>query len=147
MALEIIFNKISGFLENTNKNITNLNYILNDLESTDLDPYRDKIVFNKENYKRNLLLSNKYLDCFVICWEPHQESPIHDHPEKGCIFKILQGQIQEDTFKDKKHISSRLLKKDNISSIDNKKGKHCMKCMFQKCISVHFYAPSGYYNI
>ena len=146
MTLQIIFDKISKFLENTDKNITDLDFILNDLDMSYLEPYQEKINFNKDKYQRTLLLSNEFLDCFVLCWEPYQESPIHDHPEKGCIFKILKGQIQEDTYKDEKFIKCNLLSKNNISGINNKQGKHRMKCLHQQCISIHFYAPSGYYK-
>jgi hypothetical protein len=48
-----------------------------------LIPYRlypqDYMFFNQHKYARNLVEMNKHFELIVLCWESHQESPIHNH--------------------------------------------------------------------
>ena len=48
------------------------------------------------HYTRNLIATDHVsYTLLLLCWNPGQESPIHDHPCDGCWMEVLQGQIQE----------------------------------------------------
>ena len=48
------------------------------------------------HYTRNLIATDHTnYTLLLLCWNPGQESPIHDHPCDGCWMQVLQGQIQE----------------------------------------------------
>jgi cysteine dioxygenase len=48
------------------------------------------------NYTRNLIATDHVsYSLLLLCWNPGQESPIHDHPCDGCFMEVLEGSIQE----------------------------------------------------
>ena len=48
------------------------------------------------HYTRNLIATDHVsYTLLLLCWNPGEESPIHDHPCDGCWMEVLQGQIQE----------------------------------------------------
>ena len=52
--------------------------------------------FNKTTYSKiKLPQSGKHFDMYLICWNPHQETKIHDHPEGGCPMMVLEGELHE----------------------------------------------------
>lgn len=60
--------------------------------------WRKYVSFNKDKYNRIRLFSHERFDIWLICWDIAQGSSIHDHPEYGCIQKILQGSLVEKKY-------------------------------------------------
>jgi len=54
----------------------------------------------KDYYKLKLPYtdSNDWFDMYIIKWSPSSLSPIHNHPELGCILHILEGEILETKY-------------------------------------------------
>jgi predicted metal-dependent enzyme (double-stranded beta helix superfamily) len=102
---------------------------------------------NSNKYNKTLLYSNDYLDIYLITWFNGAITPIHDHPEGGCVMKILQGQLQEHLFTnvDDKvlYLKSNILNKNDI---DYKIGNEILHRIESKefTISLHVYFPSNY---
>ena len=46
-------------------------------------------------YKKSLVYTNDLYDLYVISWMPYSYSKIHDHSSNGCLFKILNGELNE----------------------------------------------------
>ena len=141
MSIFNISKNISYFLKN-NPNYglkTKLYNIQNIKLTSDLKPY---IHFNNKNYKRNLVYLDNLIEVLIICWRPGQYSPFHLHAKKGCLFKILYGNLTEILLtKDKKNIRKNY-KTNDIAYIDNLIGEHRMINESNKnCISLHFYSP------
>ena len=61
--------------------------------------WKNYVSINPTKYNRNLVLRNEHIEIFVITWNTNQASKIHDHPEKGCILKVLLGEIHEKRYK------------------------------------------------
>jgi predicted metal-dependent enzyme (double-stranded beta helix superfamily) len=62
--------------------------LLEDYVSSGYDDWRQYAFFNPHKYCRNLLEFNEDFELIVLCWEPNQESPIHNHsvcPFSSCI--------------------------------------------------------------
>jgi cysteine dioxygenase len=65
--------------------------------------YTPYISFSDINYKRNLMCSSDNVDIYLICWKKGQRSKIHDHPEKGCIVYVLDGELIEKIYHKYEH--------------------------------------------
>lgn len=67
------------------------------LQITDWTPYCHWD--NTRPYTRNLIATDhETYTLLLLCWNPNQASPIHDHPCDGCWMRVLQGQIREERF-------------------------------------------------
>jgi len=52
--------------------------------------------FDRYKYTRNLVdEGNGKFDLMLLCWNPSQYSPIHDHTDAHCFMKILDGGLEE----------------------------------------------------
>ena len=49
--------------------------------------------FSKEAYRRNLVREGEWYHLLVICWGSGQRSPIHNHAESTCAFKIGRAHV------------------------------------------------------
>jgi len=57
--------------------------------------WREFAHFKGECYARNLVSASELFELLVICWQPGQVSPIHDHQGQNCWMAVLDGQIRE----------------------------------------------------
>tara|TARA_B110001469_G_scaffold73793_1_gene69994 strand:+ start:4874 stop:5272 length:399 start_codon:yes stop_codon:yes gene_type:complete len=122
----------------TNRNLLVKKNILNYYNSTDWKQY---ISFDKQDYKKNLVYRDNNFEMFVVCWLPNQETKIHNHPEGGCLLKILEGNMIEELY-DKNFV---LQEKNNlvmsdVRYIDDSIGIHKMKNNKENTISLHIYS-------
>lgn len=51
--------------------------------------------WNKEKYTRNCLFRNEDFELLLLCWEPKQKTPIHNHNEQECWVYLVQGKMTE----------------------------------------------------
>ena len=52
-------------------------------------------------YTRNLISTDhQTYTLLLLCWNPYQESPIHNHPCDGCFLRVIQGQIRECRYRE-----------------------------------------------
>ena len=60
-------------------------------------------------------------DIYIITWNKFQESKIYDYSANGCVYKILQGCVNESIYDTNtmEKISEKCLKKDDSSCISN----------------------------
>ena len=54
--------------------------------------------FSEKHYVRNLVRGGDWYHLLVICWRSGQRSPIHNHAQSACGFKILEGVATETQF-------------------------------------------------
>ena len=75
-------------------------------------------VVQNYNYYKNLVFRNDDLEIYIITWISGASSRIHDHPEKGCLLKVLQGELTETEYTkddlDINYKNTKTLKKDDI---------------------------------
>jgi cysteine dioxygenase len=55
--------------------------------------------FGEINYKRNKIASGDWYDLWVICWKSGQSSPIHDHKDSSCAFRVIEGLATEQVYR------------------------------------------------
>ncbi len=66
-----------------------------DLSRDDLSGFS---IFDANCYRRNRIYSGPAYEALLICWQPGQRSPIHDHEHSSCAFRILQGECTETVY-------------------------------------------------
>jgi len=87
-----------------------------DLEIYNGNDWKEYIIKNY-NYHKHLVYKNDKLELYIITWMPNASTRIHDHPDKGCLVKVLQGELIETEFINETSIiykNTNILKKDDI---------------------------------
>jgi len=60
--------------------------------------WEDHVTKPESGYSKKLVMRNDIAELYVITWSPNSESQIHDHPNVGCLLKVVKGSLQEDLF-------------------------------------------------
>lgn len=113
---------------------------------TDWEQYKS---FNSEKYTRNIIYNDDDFEIILICWDKFQSSKIHDHPEKGCLLKIMEGQLLEENFNKVNDefifLNRKNLVKNEISYKIGHNGLHNIINEHEnQSISLHIYSPPNY---
>ena len=108
--------------------------------------YLKYLSFDCKTYKKNLVFRNEDFEIFVVGWKSKQFAPIHNHSEKGCLFKILEGSIVEQCYNnDLEFIGGQLLTKNTAKYIDNNRCYHSMNNIsLNNSVSLHIYSPPNF---
>ena len=67
-----------------------------EIEPGALAPFQN---FSDEGYQRNLVYRTGSFEILLLCFEPGQRTPIHDHAGSACGVKVLEGKATETTFR------------------------------------------------
>jgi cysteine dioxygenase len=54
--------------------------------------------FAPGRYTRNLIYRDDLFELLALCWDPHTESPIHNHSNQLCWLAIQQGALRLENF-------------------------------------------------
>jgi cysteine dioxygenase len=109
-------------------------------------------LFDQSKYTRNLVdAGNGHYNLIVLCWGPGQSSPIHDHANSHCIFKILDGELTEtkygfpgsgDAAKQMEIVGESTFRRDEVNYTSNKIGLHKVSNNSNApAVSLHLYSP------
>jgi len=85
----------------------------------------------------------------IICWNSNQSSKIHDHPDNGCLLKVLQGSLTEYNYKfNDNDLQIKNCNKLNVNDIGYQEGSTGLHKICNennnKVISLHIYSPPNY---
>ena len=109
-----------------------------------VDPVRMKS-FLKNRETRFELVNNEFLKVVLIHWKPGKVSDIHGHPEGGCMFKVLQGKLQEIRYTSdsaQKITEFNSYRAEDIAYIDDTQGYHAVGNPFgSSAVTLHAYTP------
>ena len=70
-----------------------------DDDSISAELLSEYIHFSDERYSRNLLAYGPQFYALVLCWQPEQASPIHDHKGASCGVRVIEGVATETSFR------------------------------------------------
>jgi len=143
--MEKIYKYLNDKLEKGEK-LQKLKPEINELMDDEICEYCKKNAIYNEGYNRIKLneYSNEKFEIIIICWNDKAETKIHDHPEKGCILYLFEGELEETKYnKDMKFIQKTVVYSKSISYMDNKIGFHKIKCN-SKALSIHIYSPPNH---
>jgi cysteine dioxygenase len=106
------------------------------------DEWKYHISLPENGYNRINLYNCDDFEIILICWAPHANTPIHDHPVNGCLMKILDGSLEEIIYdKNINKIKHLIRTKDDVNYIDNDLGYHKIKNNSIPSYSIHLYSP------
>lgn len=114
------------------------------------EDWKDSVQFSKERYNRVQLYCGENFDIWLICWGVGQESGVHDHPENGCVQKMLQGGLGETRYikkEDGKYCKwrRRVYAAGDVGYICGKRGIHLLKNIGDVgAVTLHLYSPPNY---
>jgi hypothetical protein len=143
MKLNELINNLNNDLsmpDNKNKKLYHFSHYL---EIYNGNEWMNKVKFNpNENYTRNLLYRDREFEIFVICWNPNQESKIHNHANRGCLMKTLQGELLNEVYtKNLKLLNIGHMYKDTVKYIHDDMGYHKIINGNQQTVTMHIYSP------
>jgi predicted metal-dependent enzyme (double-stranded beta helix superfamily) len=99
--------------------------------------------FIKHPETRHVLMSGDQFEVVLIHWKPGKASNVHGHSFGGCVFKLLQGKLEELRYTPER--SPRLLSMNSMSSgemayIDDSMAYHQVGNPYgSSAISIHVY--------
>jgi cysteine dioxygenase len=64
----------------------------------DLEDLRPHLNFGERGYVRNLIRAGEHYHLLALCWSSGQRSPIHDHAQSACVFRVISGVATETVF-------------------------------------------------
>ena len=100
-------------------------------------------------YTRNLVTMGDRFDLILLCWNPAKFSPIHDHAGANCWFKVCQGDMVEEQFRDRtseslppESIARHEFSEGGVAYINDTMALHKVGSMHGRpAVSLHLYSP------
>ena len=104
-----------------------------------------KRIENNDNfYEKFYLYENKNFSLILIKWNKDCSTKIHDHPDKGCILRVLCGELIEESYTPKLNkVSSVSLKLDKVGYKAGSRVLHKIIAE-EESVSLHVYIPGFY---
>ena len=149
-------------LEDLFQNVTNQIKLDDSLESSQQiisnycgNDWKKYITKPEVCYNKTLVMRNEVAELYVITWSPNSESKIHDHPQIGCVMKVVQGNLREDIYIRKDQTSAKFDKTNYLvsNSVGFKTGNDILHKITNinndndndRCtISIHIYSKPEY---
>ena len=99
-------------------------------------------------YSKKRLFFNKKYEIIFITWEGNCESPIHSHPNNGCLLIVLDGDLIEERYDHAQVIYKYSeLKRGDFGYMHCDLGKHkIINPNDYNSYSLHIYSPPGFYD-
>jgi cysteine dioxygenase len=142
-SLKMLFKKINVMLKD--KKLEELRYLLKEYNGKDWYNY---VKYNNKKYNKNIAFKNDLCEIVIISWDYNQISPIHDHPSKGCLLKILKGMlIEENYINNNGNIIKddiKIMTEQDIGYKIGNKTLHKIKNGNIRSVSLHIYSPSNH---
>jgi predicted metal-dependent enzyme (double-stranded beta helix superfamily) len=106
--------------------------------------YKDQISFSNEKYTKIVLEQNEKYEVYLICWRNGQTTNIHDHPEGGCLMKLVSGTLLEENYRaNGEFLYPRTYIPNMYAFKCGKNVVHRITAM-EESISLHVYFPPNY---
>lgn len=102
-----------------------------------------------EKYTRTPIYRDEHVEILLLCWEVGQYTPIHDHPENGCLVKVIKGSLLEEEYIvcDSNYVLKELHRM-NVGDISYQEGNYGIHRIRNdggiKACTLHIYAPPNY---
>ena len=89
-----------------------------------------------------------FSEIILICWDRNSETKIHNHPNGGCILKVLKGNLNEKLYcnNTKQIKQNNVLKENDTSYIDDNIGLHSIHNNNNISFTLHIYSPPNFYE-
>lgn len=132
-------------IKNLLRNINN-EELLNELNEYKFIKKIIKQNFMSDNiYEKKIIYNSDKFDIILIDWQTNSYTKIHDHPDKGCIVKVLDnGILYEENFDKNLYLMNiNTLKKNDIGYKIGNNILHKIICK-KNAKSLHIYIPGNF---
>jgi len=110
------------------------------------DDFESCCSWSSESYTRNCVIDNEDFELILLCWQPGQLTPIHDHGGEECWVKIIEGEFKETVYKEDDAGTLEIArttesKANDITYMVDFMGFHSLENLSKKkSLSLHLYA-------
>lgn len=124
---------------------TTYNNIIRSIELP-VSAFENYCSWSDESYTRNCIIDNEKFELILLCWEPGQITPIHDHGGEECWVRIIEGDFRETIYKDDaagdlNKVKSSIAKANDVTYMIDFMGFHSLENLSNKrSMSLHLYA-------
>lgn len=111
-----------------------------------LEDFKNYASWSLDCYTRNCIFECEKYELILLCWEPEQKTPIHDHGGEECWVRVIQGELKEVIFKidegdQLRSVKSEVSKINDVSYMIDFMGVHSLQNNTkQRSMSLHLYA-------
>ncbi len=118
---------------------------LSDIE-VNLEALEGCIGYSEDGYQRNIIKKTEHYELVAICWNPGQNTPIHDHVGSDCAFLILSGVSTETLYETNEEglaypISSRRYESGEVCAAEEPDIHRVSNEESSNLINLHVYTP------
>jgi cysteine dioxygenase len=136
----------------SNQNVPEISKVLNEYYNNNNKDWLKYCFWSDDHYTRNLVFKNEDYELIIICWKKDQVSPIHDHSDQNCYFLVLEGDIQEISYKLEANslfeFSRVYMTKSDLGVVNNDHAWHEIQGITEKAVTLHIYnKPIEHCNI
>lgn len=151
-TLNNIINQLDDLFLNEIPSLQKIEQTIKSYDSDDWKQYKEEFISNQPTdftYNKIKLHQNTNYEIFLIIWNSYTQTKIHDHPNGGCIMKLLDGRLMEDSYilleenKIKFHQRNILLPGQTTHKISNQI-LHQIFSLREISTSIHIYLPPGH---
>jgi len=113
------------------------------LSKEDLEDYSS---WSEDSYTRNCIVENEKFELILLCWEPGQITPIHNHGGEECWVNIVEGDFEEIIYKESEaggleHVKLTHAKSGDVTYMIDFMGCHSLQNLSDtRSMSLHCYA-------
>ncbi|NOQ74869.1 MAG: hypothetical protein GQ574_22840 [Crocinitomix sp.] len=120
----------------------------NIIRSTNLPSsiYENFCSWSDKSYTRNCIIDTEKFELILLCWEPGQMTPIHDHGGEECWVKVISGEFRETIYQENEAgeltvVKSAVAKTNDITYMIDFMGFHSLENLSnERSMSLHLYA-------
>jgi hypothetical protein len=104
-----------------------------------------------DGYYKKKIFQNNCIEIIMLKWPKNAITPVHDHPNTGCWFAIVSGEIEEYTGRDGGQARSKgtVIKKMGKWHISYREGEssvHQLKAITDNTFTISINTFPGYYD-
>ena len=114
--------------------------LITELKKNNFSQYK----FTPGCYNRNSLHTEDNFEILLLLWDVNSMTPLHTHPENGCVLLLLEGTLKEKIVNENMILYNKINRGEQ-SYIDDELGKH-MIVATKKSMSIHIYSPPNFSN-
>lgn len=96
---------------------------------------------------RHVLIDNELLKIILILWQPGEQTDIHGHPKDGCVFRVLNGCVDElrySTERKQNLLGKSTYHAGSMAYIDDELGYHSIHNPYKEAaVTLHVYMTEG----
>ena len=119
------------------------------IENYNGNDWKEYVSFTSASYHKILLkqFSTDLFEMFIICWSPLQYTKIHDHPENGCLMKVLRGSLTENRYTNSFQTSTTTIYKNYVGYLEGSTIMHNICNFDDYSVTLHIYSPINFVPI